>query len=94
MKRSPIPCLTLAGAILAALVVALAPSAPAAATGPIWLPAERATHASFNNLQLIVATYRDHAYVLSAPATRLTIGDRGGPPARASRHNAAWRSTM
>ncbi len=66
MKRSPIHHLTIAGALLAALCVALAPITPAAAAGPIWLPVARATHASFNNLEPVVATYRDHAYVLSS----------------------------
>jgi len=66
MKRSPTRHLTLAGVILAALIVALTPSTLAAAAGPIWLPAAQATHASFDNLQPVVATYRDHAYILTS----------------------------
>ncbi len=55
---------SLAGAVLAGLLGALAPLAPAAASGPIWLASRQATFSATNKSVPSMATYRNHAYIL------------------------------
>ncbi len=74
----PFRRLALYGITLGGLLAALAPLAPARAAGPIWLPAVAATaHTPFNQQQPSLATYRNHAYILttrSNPSSGATLG--------------------
>ncbi len=56
--------LSLAGAVLIGLLGALLPLAPAAASGPIWLPTEQVTFSKVDNESTSMATYHNHAYIL------------------------------
>ena len=55
---------SLAGAILAGLLGALAPLAPAGASGAIWLKTQQATFMKVTNESVSMASYRNHAYIL------------------------------
>jgi hypothetical protein len=50
---------------IAAALAALVPAAAATAAGPIWLPTVQAAHLPAQNVALALATYRNHAYILS-----------------------------
>jgi hypothetical protein len=54
-----------AAATLAALLTALLALTTATASGPVWLPTVRAAHLPSRYVALALATYRNHAYVLS-----------------------------
>ena len=54
-----------AAATLAALLTALLALTTATAIGPVWLPTVRAAHLPSSYVALALATYRNHAYVLS-----------------------------
>lgn len=67
-----------AGVSVAGLCALLWPLGLTTAAGPIWLPSAPATiHTLFNQQQPSVATYRNHAYILttrSNPASGATLG--------------------
>ena len=64
-------------AVCCSLAAALLPQARAGAAGPIWLPTVQATHAAFSQQVPALATYRNHAYILSTrsnPSSGATLG--------------------
>lgn len=50
---------------LALATLALVPTSTTLAAGPIWLATTQITHTSFDNLHPTMATYRNHAFILT-----------------------------
>src|SRR5262249_42728272 len=53
------------GLLLTPLAMALGPVSTTLAAGPIWLPTVQATHTTFDNIHPVMATYRNHAFILT-----------------------------
>ena len=53
------------GMALIALSLALVPVSATLAVGPIWLPTVQATQTSFDNIHPVMATYHNHAFILT-----------------------------
>ena len=56
------------GCVIASLFVSLLPLQGAHASGVFWLPTQQASDASFDHLNPVLASYKNHAYVLSVQA--------------------------
>ena len=64
-RRLDIRRIALAGCLIAVLCLPLFSLNGASASGTFWLPTKLASDASFDHLNPVLATYKNHAYVLS-----------------------------
>jgi hypothetical protein len=60
--------LLVAGCMIASLFLSLLPLKGAHASGVFWLPTQQASDASFDHLNPVLASYKNHAYALSVQA--------------------------
>lgn len=80
----------LAAGTLAALSLVALPGTIGSGSGPVWLAAQQATHGTVAYLRPIIATYRNHAYILT---TRHT-SDSGTAVDVTTNESGAWTTRL